>query len=88
MKTQLGSAERLLTEHLSICVSRPLLVHHVAKRIGRSRRMVRHLARTGKLPAHKVGPKIWHFRASDVDEFKAKRTSAGYTDGEDRHGPI
>jgi hypothetical protein len=50
--------------------------------------MVRHLARTGKLPAHKVGPKIWHFRASDVDEFKAKRTSAGYTDGEDRHGPI
>ena len=54
-------------------VARPLLVHHVAKRLGLSPRMVRHLARRGALRAHKLGPKIWQFLAADVDEFRARR---------------
>lgn len=53
--------------------SRPLLVHHVAKRLGISRRMVRHLASTGRLAARKAGVKIWNFRAVDVDQFRESR---------------
>ncbi len=54
-------------------LARPLLVHHVAKRLGLSRRMVRYLAQTGALPAYKAGLKIWKFLAADVDEFQARR---------------
>jgi excisionase family DNA binding protein len=54
-------------------VARPLLVHHVAKRLGLSRRMIRYLARRGTLRAHKAGPKIWQFLAADVDEFRMRR---------------
>jgi excisionase family DNA binding protein len=54
-------------------VARPLLVHHVAKRLGLSCRMVRYLARRGKLRAFKIGPKIWQFLVADVDQFRARR---------------
>jgi excisionase family DNA binding protein len=54
-------------------IPRPLLVHHVAKRLGISPRMVRHLAETGELPAYKAGRKIWRFLASDVEECRARR---------------
>jgi len=54
---------------------RPLLVHHAAKRLGLSRRMVRHLAKSGALPARKVGKKIWQFTPGDVEEFQARRES-------------
>jgi len=53
--------------------SRPLLVHHVARRLCISCRMVRHLARTGKLRGVKRGIKIWQFRAVDVEDFRIRR---------------
>jgi len=53
--------------------SRPLLVHHVAQRLRISRRMVRHLAETGKLRGFKPGRKIWYFSALDVDHLRARR---------------
>jgi excisionase family DNA binding protein len=53
--------------------SRPLLVHHAAKMLSLSRRMVRHLAKNGRLPARKIGKKIWQFTAADVERFHAKR---------------
>jgi len=53
--------------------ARLLLVHHVARRLGISRRMVRHLAETGKLRGHKAGRKIWQFFATDVEGLRAQR---------------
>jgi excisionase family DNA binding protein len=53
--------------------SRTLLVNNVARRLGLSRRMVRHLAKTGQLRAQKLGKKIWTFVPADVDEFQARR---------------
>jgi len=50
-----------------------LLVHHVAGRLGISRRMVRHLAETGKLRGFKKGKKIWHFLVADVEELRVRR---------------
>jgi ribosomal protein S14 len=64
--------ESCLTTASEAC-TRPLLVHHVARRIERSRRMVRHLAETGKLRGFKVGRKIWKFWPSEVERFKARR---------------
>lgn len=59
---------------LSTCSSnRPLLAHHVARRLGLSARMVRHLAATQKLRGFKVGKKIWHFFPDDVEAFQAWR---------------
>jgi excisionase family DNA binding protein len=52
---------------------RPLLVHHVAKRLCLSRREVRHLAQRGKLPAFKIGRKIWGFHKVNVDAYNAVR---------------
>jgi excisionase family DNA binding protein len=49
--------------------ARRLLVHHVAKRMGYSRRTVRHLAQTGRLRGTKLGKKIWVFDLSDVEQF-------------------
>ena len=46
---------------------RPLLVHHVAKRLGVPPRTVRYWAATGRIPAIKAGPKIWKFQRSDVE---------------------
>ncbi len=50
---------------------RPLLVHHVAGRIGCKNRMVRHLAQTDQLHGFKLGDggKIWAFRRADVERF-------------------
>lgn len=48
---------------------RPLLVHHVARRLGVPRRTVRYWAATGRIPAIKAGPKIWKFRLIDVERF-------------------
>jgi excisionase family DNA binding protein len=53
-----------------------LLVNNVAKRLGLSPRMVRHLAQTGALPARKAGRKIWNFRCADVDEFRDRRAAS------------
>jgi excisionase family DNA binding protein len=52
---------------------RLLLVHHVAKRTGLSRRTIRHLAQRGKIPAFKLGPKIWGFDPRFVDMYAEKR---------------
>jgi len=51
---------------------RPLRVHIVAKRLNRSRRMVRHLAQIGELHGFKVGPKLWAFLPQDVDAYMRK----------------
>ena len=50
---------------------RPLLVHHVAERIGCENRMVRHLAQTGLLHGFKLGDgrKIGEFRRADRERF-------------------
>src|SRR6266567_3772411 len=53
--------------------SRKLRVNNVARRLGLSRRTVRHLAQTGRLRAQKVRKKIWVFVSTDVDEFHAWR---------------
>jgi excisionase family DNA binding protein len=55
--------------------SRPLLAHHVAKKLGLSRRMIRHLAQSGSLKARKIGKKIWQFTAADVEQFQVSRES-------------
>jgi excisionase family DNA binding protein len=49
---------------------RPLRVHQVAKRLNKSRRMVRHLAQTGELRAFKTGPKLWAFSPEDVRSYQ------------------
>lgn len=49
--------------------ARPLCVHTVATRLGVSRRTVRFWAQTGVIPAWKDGPRLWKFRAADIDEF-------------------
>jgi len=54
---------------------RALLVHHVAKRLGVSCRTVRYWAATGRLRAHKDGPKIWKFTLADVE--LARRLGVG-----------
>jgi hypothetical protein len=56
--------------HFHCAAGQILLVHHVARRLRLSRRMVRHLAQKGKFPGHKHGPRIWHFRISDVEELQ------------------
>jgi ribosomal protein S14 len=53
--------------------SSTLLVHHAAKKLGLSRRMVRHLAETGVLPARKLGKKIWGFDSLDVEDLRLRR---------------
>jgi excisionase family DNA binding protein len=58
---------------LTSCISHPLLVHHVARRLGISPRMVRHLAETGELRGFKVGRKIWRFLSTDVENLRARR---------------
>jgi excisionase family DNA binding protein len=52
---------------------RPLLVNNVARRLCLSRREVRHLAQRGKLPAFKMGRKIWGFHKVNVDAYHAMR---------------
>jgi excisionase family DNA binding protein len=54
------------------CGERSLRVHIVAKRLNRSRRMVRHLAQTGELHGFKIGLKLWAFRPQDVDAYRRK----------------
>jgi hypothetical protein len=53
----------------------PLLVHHVARMCGISRRTVRWAAQHGVLPGFRDPrtPKIWRFRREDVISFKACR---------------
>ena len=49
---------------------RPLLVHHVAQRIGRASRTVRYLAETGRLHGFKLGTgKVWAFSREEVARF-------------------
>jgi excisionase family DNA binding protein len=47
----------------------PLLVTHVAARLGVSERTVRLWAASGLLPARRLGKKIWTFDWSDVVGF-------------------
>jgi excisionase family DNA binding protein len=51
---------------------RVLSVHTVAVRLGVSDRTVRLWAKKGRLPSFKDGPKIWRFRASDVEAVRAR----------------
>ena len=51
---------------------RILSVHIVAIRLGVSDRTVRLWAARGWLPAFKDGPKIWRFRATDVEAARAR----------------
>jgi excisionase family DNA binding protein len=51
---------------------RVLSVHAVAVRCGVSDRTVRLWAKKGRLPGFKDGPKIWRFRATDVEEVRAR----------------
>lgn len=50
-----------------------LRVNNVAKRLGLSTRMVRHLAQKGVLRAYKHGIKTWRFIAADVEAFRSLR---------------
>lgn len=52
---------------------RLLCVHHVARIVGLSCRMVRHLAANGQLPARKKGLKIWTFERNDVEAYVRRR---------------
>ena len=51
---------------------RVLSVHAVAVRFGVSDRTVRLWAAKGRLPGFKDGPKIWRFRATDVEAARAR----------------
>lgn len=51
---------------------RVLSVHTVAVRFGVSDRTVRLWAAKGWLPGFKDGPKIWRFRATDVEAVRAR----------------
>jgi len=51
---------------------RVLSVHTVAIRFGVSDRTVRLWAEKGRLPGFKDGPKIWRFRATDVEAVRAR----------------
>ena len=51
---------------------RVLSVHTVAIRFGVSDRTVRLWAEKGRLPGFKDGPKIWRFRATDVETVRAR----------------
>ena len=62
---------------------RVLSVHAVAVRFGVSDRTIRLWAKNGRLPGFKDGPKIWRFRATDVEAVRArlatrKRNSADH----------
>jgi excisionase family DNA binding protein len=48
-------------------------VHHVARRLSVSQRTVRWWAGTGRIPAFKLGVKIWAFYEADVEAFRVKR---------------
>ena len=54
---------------------RVLSVHTVAVRFGVSDRTIRHWAANGRLPGFKDGPKIWRFRATDVEAVRARLTT-------------
>ena len=71
MRTQVEKLDALSS--VKSAISRPILVHHVARRLGLSRRMVRNLAETARLPGVKVGRRIWQFLPRDVEEFRARR---------------
>jgi excisionase family DNA binding protein len=69
---------------------RILSVHTVAVRFGVSDRTVRLWAEKGRLPGFKDGPKIWRFRASDVERVRARlatrrRNTEGHQGGESGH---
>jgi excisionase family DNA binding protein len=51
---------------------RILSVHAVAVRFGVSDRTIRWWAKNGRLPGFKDGPKIWRFRATDVEAVRAR----------------
>jgi excisionase family DNA binding protein len=51
---------------------RVLSVHTVAVRFAVSDRTVRNWAQKGRLPGFKDGPKIWRFRATDVEAARAR----------------
>jgi excisionase family DNA binding protein len=51
---------------------RVLSVHTVAVRFGVSDRTVRLWAEKGWLPGFKDGPKIWRFRATDVEAVRRR----------------
>jgi excisionase family DNA binding protein len=53
---------------------RVLSVHTVAVRFGVSDRTIRLWAERGRLPAFKDGPKIWRFRATDVEAAFERQT--------------
>lgn len=64
-----------MVPHQSCKANRPLLVHHVARRLEVSRRTVRWWSATGRLPGYRLGVKVWAFRRADVSAFAASRPS-------------
>ena len=54
----------------SVHDERLINVYWASKRLGLAPRTIRQLARRGRLPAVRVGSKLWMFRSLDVDLFK------------------
>ncbi len=52
-------------------------VRHVARRLAVSERTIRNLARTGHLPAIRVGVKLWRFRERDIAAYLARQSPGG-----------
>ncbi len=48
----------------------PLRVNHVAARLHKPERTVRHLASTKRIPAFKIDGKSWGFWPNDVDLYR------------------
>jgi excisionase family DNA binding protein len=61
---------------------RVLSVHMVAVRFGVSDRTIRLWAASGRLPGFKEGPKIWRFRATDVEALRARLATRRYNPAE------
>ena len=52
------------------CYRELILVRHAAKRLAISERTIRYLASTKRLPATRIGKKIWGFRPNDVESYR------------------
>jgi hypothetical protein len=55
-----------------------LRVHHVARWCDIPPRTVRYLAAKGKIPAFKLGEKIWAFRSSEIIQWWEKGGADGH----------
>jgi len=55
---------------ISSPLGRLLPTNVVARRLGKSQRTIRWYAKTGRIPAVRIGTKLWKFHEVDVEAFR------------------